>query len=153
MLKTIKKTKGGALPKVKPGHYIISNSIGQLYIEKGGVRKTIGEKGVWSRTRCIVADLNWLYVVDNGYLHRVNPETGEREELKYFRPASLQRSIWLAGGWLYAICAQPQNNLYADINRINMSNPCQCELFAGNVRMDLPSTWSTLDDEVWMIVS
>jgi outer membrane protein assembly factor BamB len=152
--------------RVRRGTYSVTNLInppegcnpGQLYYTSPELKQTpIGEKRKWSIPRSIVADKNWLYICDTGSVYRVDPTNGEikpPQRFKGFPCAALTRSLWIHKKWLYATArAQINGDLFVDIYRVKRSNPNkQAKLVASQVRMDIPSTDTSQDAVVFVIV-
>ena len=146
------------LQKVKKGRYIIDVTVGQLYFRDGESQELqkIGNSGVWTRARCIAADKHWLYIVDNGELYRVHPQTGDPNRLNFFRGA-LTRSVWFDHSWLYVIArtnsAVDNQQIFAEIWRLKPNQPEVKECVAKRVRMDMPSYEQSPDREIYLDIS
>ena len=144
------------LPTVLSGRYIITAlPEGQLYFERKGVRRAIGNRGEWSVPRAIIADKHWLYVNDTSIVYRTHPGTGKWEQFGCLPISSLPRAIWIEGDWFYGACRSTlaDGKLFVDIYRFKISNPkMKAQLVAPRVRMDVPSDLESPDKEVYIDV-
>lgn len=96
-------------PRIAAGLYYVSHLDNKLYhLSSRGAEPRLVSGADWSGTYSVTSLRNWLYIVQDGKLHRVNPETGEWFPKNFDDGvcrwyAGWSGPIWVEQGDLYAV--------------------------------------------------
>ena len=96
-------------PKLAAGVYYVSRLDSSLYhISTTGTKPRLVSGADWSGTQSVTSLGHWLYIVQDGKLHRVHPETGEwfpknfdAGDCRWY--AGWSGPVWATNGKLYSV--------------------------------------------------